>query len=57
MGAKYESQKPDGYLSTRNAVYRDREIKQQEHVRKDIEAAKVPEPMNHANSGYGPIKY
>ncbi len=29
MSAKYESEKPDGYLKTRNAVYRDREVKQE----------------------------
>jgi hypothetical protein len=29
MGAKYVSDKPDGYLSTRNNVYLDREQKQQ----------------------------
>lgn len=27
MVAKYESAKPDGYLATRNEVYRDREKK------------------------------
>ncbi len=29
MSAKYISQKPDGYLKTRNNVYLDRESKQQ----------------------------
>ena len=29
MSAKYESSKPDGYLKTRNAVFRDREEKQE----------------------------
>ena len=29
MGAKYVSDKPDGYLKTRNNVYLDREIKQE----------------------------
>ncbi len=32
MSAKYNSQKPDGYLKTRNEVYRDREMKQQERT-------------------------
>jgi hypothetical protein len=29
MGAKYGSPKPDGYQSTRNGIYREREQKQQ----------------------------
>lgn len=29
MSAKYVSEKPEGYLKTRNAVYQDREAKQE----------------------------
>lgn len=32
MSAKYNSPKPDGYLKTRNAVFRDREEKLQERT-------------------------
>ena len=32
MGAKYESPKPDGYLSTRNHVYLERERLQKERA-------------------------
>lgn len=32
MGAKYESEKPDGYMSTRNSIYRNREERQQERT-------------------------
>lgn len=32
MGAKYESNKPDGYLATRNNVYLQRGMKQEERT-------------------------
>lgn len=35
MSAKYNSQKKDGYLSTRNNIYLDREHKQQERTTKE----------------------
>lgn len=39
------------------SINRQREIAQQELTRAKIEAAKIPEPANHANSGYAPAKY
>lgn len=52
MSAEYVSPKPDGYLNIRNEVYRDRGVKLEANLRKEMAAAKVPAPMNHENSGY-----
>lgn len=44
MGAKYVSDKPDGYLSTRNNVYLDREYKQKIRTFKGADACRnLPE--------------
>lgn len=51
MGAKYNSQKPDGYLSTRNNVYLDREQKQQERTYKEAGASRNLPEQNKANYG------
>ena len=51
MGAKYNSQKPDGYLSTRNNVYLDREAKQQERTYKEAGASRNLPEQNKANYG------
>lgn len=57
MSAEYVSPKKDGYLSVRNEVYRDREVKAQEALRAQMEKDKVPAPMNKDNYGFGKIKY
>lgn len=51
MGAKYESDKPEGYLNTRNAVFRERERLQQERVYKDASALRNLPPQSEANYG------
>jgi hypothetical protein len=51
MSAKYESEKPDGYLKTRNAVYRDREMKQQ--VREAQEQAQLRDLPAQSKANYG----
>lgn len=38
------------------SINRQREIEAQALIRAKIEAAKVPEPMNHANYGYKPAR-
>lgn len=44
MGAKYNSQKPDGYMSTRNNIYLEREQKQQERTYREAGASRnLPE--------------
>lgn len=55
MGAKYESSKPDGYLSTRNNVYLDREMKQQ--VRTYEEAGACRNLPAQSNENYGKKNY
>lgn len=55
MGAKYESTKPDGYLSTRNNVYLDREKKQQQRTFEEQGACRnLPEQTkeNYGNKDY-----
>ena len=37
MSAEYTSPKPDGYLNTRNEVYRDREKKMQVQTKKELD--------------------
>jgi hypothetical protein len=51
MGAKYVSNKPDGYLSTRNNVYLDREQKQQVRTFKEAGASRNLPPQSKANYG------
>jgi len=51
MGAKYTSQKPDGYLSTRNNVYLDREQKQETRTYKEAGASRNLAPQSKANYG------
>lgn len=51
MGAKYTSQKPDGYLSTRNNVYLDREYKQQVCTYKHAGASRNLPEQNMTNYG------
>jgi len=51
MGAKYNSQKPDGYLSTRNNVYLDREQKQEVRTYKEAGACRNLPPQSKANYG------
>lgn len=51
MGAKYVSDKPDGYLSTRNNVYLDREQKQEVRTFKEAGASRNLPPQSKANYG------
>lgn len=51
MGAKYESDKPDGYLKTRNAVYLERERLQQERAAEEQRQLQNLQPQSKANYG------
>lgn len=51
MGAVYESDKQDGYLSTRNEVYRDRERKLQERTMKEQSALRNLPSQSKENYG------
>lgn len=51
MGAKYESEKPDGYQSTRNNVYLEREQKQQVRTVKEQGALRNLPEQSKANYG------
>ena len=51
MGAKYVSDKPDGYLSTRNNVYLDREQKQEIRTFKEAGASRNLPAQSKANYG------
>lgn len=51
MGAKYTSNKPDGYLSTRNNVCLDREQKQEIRTFKEAGACRDLPPQSAANYG------
>jgi len=51
MGAKYNSQKPDGYLKTRNEVYREREMKQQQRTAQ--ETAQLRDLPEQSKANYG----
>ncbi|HHF7341066.1 TPA: hypothetical protein ACPSKZ_000667 [Legionella anisa] len=55
MSAKYESEKPDGYLKTRNAVFRDREAKQQDRTFAEQSALRNLPAQSKEN--YGKKKY
>lgn len=54
MSAKYESEKPDGYLKTRNAVFRDREAKQEVRTYAEQSALRNLPPQSKANYGKKP---
>ena len=51
MGAKYVSDKPDGYLKTRNNVYLDREAKQETRTYAEAGASRNLPPQSKANYG------
>lgn len=51
MGAKYTSNKPDGYLSTRNNVYLDREQKQEIRTYKEASACRNLPAQSKENYG------
>lgn len=55
MGAKYESSKPEGYQSTRNNIYLEREQKLQERTYKEAGASRNLAPQTKAN--YGKVDY
>ena len=55
MGARYESDKLDGYMSTRNNIYLERERLQQERTYKEAAACRnLPEQTkeNYGKKGY-----
>ena len=51
MGAKYVSDKPDGYLKTRNNVYLDREAKQETRTYAEAGASRNLPAQSKANYG------
>ncbi len=51
MSAKYESEKPDGYLSTRNAVYLQRGAKQEVRTYAEQSALRNLPAQSKANYG------
>jgi len=51
MGAKYVSDKPDGYLKTRNNVYLDREAKQETRTYAEAGASRNLSAQSKANYG------
>lgn len=51
MSAKYESEKPDGYLGTRNNVYLDREMKQRERTFAEQSQLRNLPPQSKENYG------
>lgn len=51
MSAKYVSTKPDGYLSTRNNVYLEREAKQQVRTYQEAGASRNLPPQSKENYG------
>lgn len=57
MGAKYTSQKPDGYLSTRNNVYLEREQKQEVRTYKEAGASRNLPSQSKENYGKKEYKY
>lgn len=54
MGAKYVSDKPDGYLKTRNNVYLDREHKQQQRTAQEQAQLRDLPAQSRANYGKKP---
>ncbi len=57
MGAKYESDKPDGYMKTRNCIFREREAKLQERTFADQAALRDLPAQSKANYGNKDISY
>lgn len=55
MAAIYESEKPDGYLGTRNAVFRDREVKQE--IRTYAEQSALRNLPAQSKANYGKSNY
>ncbi len=51
MGAKYTSNKPDGYMSTRNNIYLEREQKQEVRTYKEAGACRNLPEQTKANYG------
>lgn len=51
MSAEYTSPKPDGYLNTRNEVYRDREKKMQVQTMKEQDALRNLPAQSKENYG------
>jgi threonine dehydratase len=51
MGAKYVSDKPDGYMRTRNNIYLEREALQQTRTYKEAGASRNLPPQSKANYG------
>lgn len=57
MSAQYESSKPDGYLKTRNAVFREREAKQEMRTFEEQGACRNLPAQSKQNYGnYGLVK-
>lgn len=56
MGAKYVSDKPDGYLKTRNNVYLDREAKQETRTYAEAGACRNLPPQSKENYGKKDIR-
>lgn len=55
MSAKYTSQKPDGYLETRNNVYLDREQRQEARTYREAGACRnlpAQSKSNYGQKGY-----
>lgn len=55
MSANYSSPKPDGYLATRNEVYREREVKQQ--IRTFAEQGALRNLPEQSKQNYGKKEY
>jgi hypothetical protein len=51
MGAKYESEKPDGYMATRNNIYLEREMIQQQRTYAEQGACRNLPEQSKANYG------
>lgn len=51
MGAKYTSNKPDGYMATRNNIYLEREAMQQVRTFKEAGACRNLPPQSKQNYG------
>ena len=51
MGAKYISQKPEGYCSTRNNIYLEREAQQEVRTYREAGASRNLPPQSKANYG------
>ncbi len=57
MSAKYVSQKPDGYLKTRNNVYLEREANQQERTFAEQSALRNLPEQTRSNYGDNDLKF